>query len=101
MERLPFAGAGSEEMTMQPLNLQYLFLVPVGLGLAFMLWVLWNLTRELAYRDDSTEKQPTISIRVGERYALAAQEKRNPRSKFEPLSHGVSDSGAKPHQRVA
>jgi len=28
-------------------DLDYLFLIPLGLGLAFMLWVLWNLTRQL------------------------------------------------------
>ena len=35
---------------MQTPSLQYLFLLPIGLGVAFMSWVLWNLTKQLAYR---------------------------------------------------
>jgi hypothetical protein len=88
-------------MTMQPLNLQYLFLVPVGLGLAFMLWVLWNFTVQLSRRNDPTEKRSVILIRVGERYALVGRGKRNPRLKFESLSHGISGSGASPSHPVS
>jgi hypothetical protein len=66
--------------------LHYLFLIPVGLALAFMVWVLWSLTEQLAHRNESTDKQPMISIRVGDRYALGTQPQRTPRS----------DSGARP-----
>jgi hypothetical protein len=86
---------------MQTPSLQYLFLLPIGLGLAFMFWVLWNLSRQLAYRDDSTEKQLIISIRVGERYSLGRQMQRSPRSEFEVPSPRVSDSGAKPSRSLS
>jgi hypothetical protein len=67
-------------------GLHYLFLIPVGLALAFMLWVLWSLTEQLVHRNESTDKQPMISIRVGDRYSLGAQPQRTLRS----------DSGARP-----
>gem|GEM_PF-4533846 len=60
-------------------SLHYLFLIPVGLALAFMFWVLWSLTQQLAYRNESTDKQPLISIRVGDRYSLGTQMGRTPR----------------------
>jgi hypothetical protein len=63
-------------------GLHYLFLIPVGLALAFMLWVLWSLTEQLAHRNESTDKQPMISIRVGGRYSLGAQPQRVPKSDF-------------------
>jgi hypothetical protein len=28
-------------------DLAYLFLIPLALGLVFMVWVLWNLTKQL------------------------------------------------------
>ena len=96
MNRTPFVEIGLEEMTMQPSILQYLFLAPVGLGLAFMLWVLWNLTKQLSQRNGSTEKQPMISIRVGERYSGDRQLQRNTRLGFEPQSRGISESRARP-----
>jgi len=36
-------GIDAEERTM---HLTTLFLIPVGLALAFLLWVLWNLTEQ-------------------------------------------------------
>jgi hypothetical protein len=67
-------------------GLHYLFLIPVGLALAFMFWVLWSLTEQLAHRNESTDKQPVISIRVGDRYSLGTVSQRAPRS----------DSGVRP-----
>ncbi len=86
---------------MQTPSLQYLFLLPIGLGVAFMSWVLWNLTKQLAYRNDSTEKQPIVSIRVGERYSPGRHAQRNPRSESEPRSPWASDSGARPSRSVS
>ena len=65
-------------------GLHYLFLIPVGLALAFMLWVLWSLTQQLAHRDESTDKQPMISIRVGDRYSLGTQPARTRGSDHAP-----------------
>jgi hypothetical protein len=50
--------------------LTVLFLIPLGLALAFLLWVLWNLTEQLSSRRDSAAKQPMISIRVRDPYAM-------------------------------
>lgn len=70
----------AEEETMQLTALQLLFLVPLGLALAFMLWVLWSLTEQLSHRNKSIDKQPMISIRVGDRYALGTLPQRTPGS---------------------
>ena len=84
-----------KETTMHLTSLQYLFLVPVGLGLAFMFWALWNFTDQLAHRNDSTDKQPKISIRVEEQYALGRQPPGTPRSEVAPQLARVSDSGVR------
>ena len=52
---------------------QCLFLIPVALSLAFMLWVLWSVTLQLDLRNESAGKQKLISIRVGDGYALNIQ----------------------------
>jgi len=55
-------------------TLHYLFLIPVGLALAFMAWVLWSVTGQLAKGGTPPEKQqPMISIRVRDRYSLETQ----------------------------
>ena len=46
------------------LSPEYLILLPILLGIAFMLWVLWNLTMELKPRRHSAADQRTITIRV-------------------------------------
>ncbi len=51
-------------------TLHYLFLIPVGLALAFLLWFLWSVTKQLSHHGDSTAKQPTISIRASDRYTI-------------------------------
>ena len=81
----------SEETTMHLTGLHYLFLIPVGFALAFMLWVLWSLTKQFAHSSESTGKQPMISIRIGERHSLGAQPQWTPRS----------DSGARPGYRAS
>ncbi len=77
-------------------SLHYLFLIPVGLALAFMLWVLWSLTKQLTHRNESPQKQPMISIRVADRYSLGMQPQRSPRSDVTRLAPRVSDSAARP-----
>lgn len=91
----PGRGA-SKETTMHLTSLHYLFLIPVGLALAFMLWVLWSLTRQLAHGNESTQKQPMISIRVGDRYSLGILPQRTPRPDVTPRASRVSDSAARP-----
>jgi hypothetical protein len=59
----------AEETTMLT-TLHYLFLSPVGLALAFLLWFLWSVTKQLSGRRDSSEKQPMISIQVTDRYTM-------------------------------
>lgn len=54
---------------MQLHDLQYLFLIPCATALAFMFWVLWNMTWELGAQKESALKQPLISISVNDRYA--------------------------------
>lgn len=50
-------------------SLHYLFVVPIGLAVAFMLWVLWSVTRQLAQAGAQPEKQqPMISVRVRDRF---------------------------------
>jgi hypothetical protein len=60
----------AEETTMHLTTLHYLFLSPVGLALAFLLWFLWSVTKQLSGRRDSSEKQPMISIQVTDRYTM-------------------------------
>jgi hypothetical protein len=55
---------------MYPTTLHYLFLIPVGLALAFLLWFLWSVTRQLSSHRDSSEKQPVIPIQVSDRYTM-------------------------------
>ena len=55
---------------MHPTTLHYLFLIPVGLALAFLLWFLWSVTRQLSGHRDSSEKQPMIPIQVSDRYTM-------------------------------
>lgn len=60
-----------EEKAMHLTSLHYLFLIPVGLALAFMGWFLWSVSRQLANGRTMTEKQqPMISIRVRDRYSM-------------------------------
>ena len=88
--------AASEETTMHLTSLHLLFLIPVGLALAFMLWVLWNLTQQLAHRDESTDKQPMISIRVGDRYPSGTQPTRTRGSDHVSRMARESHTGARP-----
>jgi hypothetical protein len=48
------------------------FPIPVGLALAFMLWVLWNVTKQLSGGKGTDEKQPTIAVGVRDRYSASA-----------------------------
>jgi hypothetical protein len=60
-----------EEKAMHLTSLHYLFLIPVGLALAFLLWVLWSVSRQLGKGGTTPEKlQPMISIRVRDPYSL-------------------------------
>lgn len=95
MNRSPVLDAVSKETTMELSNLQFLFLIPVGLSLAFMLWVLWSLTKELAHQNSSIDKQPMISIRVGDRYSLGEQLQRIQRPGTTLPLIRVSDYGAR------
>lgn len=50
-------------------SLHYLFLIPVGLAIAFMLWVLWSVSRQLTRGRATPENQPRlISIRIRDRF---------------------------------
>jgi hypothetical protein len=51
-------------------TLHDLFLIPVGLAVAFLLWFLWSVTKELSNRRESTAQQPMISIQVNGQYAM-------------------------------
>ena len=88
--------AASKEMTMHLTGLHLLFLIPVALALAFMLWVLWSLTQQLAHRDESTDKEPMISIRVGDRYPRGTQPTRTRGSDHAPRMARESHTGARP-----
>jgi hypothetical protein len=68
-------------------SLHYLFLIPVGLAVAFLLWVLWGLTKQLGNNRESAETKPMISIRVGNRYSQGAPELRT-RRELIPRSRG-------------
>ena len=57
----------AEDATM-PLTV--LFLIPLGLALAFLMWVLWSVTQELSSHPESTQKQRMISIDVPDPYAM-------------------------------
>jgi hypothetical protein len=95
---LPVAGRGLGEAAMQLTIPHYLFLIPVGLALAFMFWVLRSLTRQLSNNNEPSQKQPMISIRVGDRYSPggSATRMRNPEKtsrtvgQFSPGSKRVS-----------
>jgi hypothetical protein len=69
-----FAGSpqeiDAEETTMHLTTPHYLFLIPVGLALAFLPWFLWSMTKQLSSHRDSSEKQPIISIQVSDRYTM-------------------------------
>ena len=84
---LPFSGRGLGEAAMHLTIPHYLFLIPVGLALAFMLWVLWSLTRQLSNNSEPSQKQPMISIRVGDRYSEVAltPRTRNPETASRPV----------------
>ena len=56
---------------MQFSSLYFLFLIPVGFALAFMLWVFWRVTKELQEQTPAGN-QPMISIRVRDRYSVYA-----------------------------
>jgi hypothetical protein len=78
--------------------LHYLSLIPIGLALAFMFWILWNLTRQFSNDKARSQKQPMISIRVGDQYSpgASATRMRNPETtsrtvgQFSPGSKRVS-----------
>ena len=69
--RMSLLAAKPARRAMHLTSLHYLFLIPLGLALAFLLWVLWSVTRQLAKGGSAPEKQPTtISVRVRDRYTL-------------------------------
>jgi len=70
----------SEESTMHLTILNVSFLISVGLALAFMLWVLWSLTEQLANRTESNSDRPMISIGIGDRYLRTRQSSQMPRT---------------------
>lgn len=76
--------------------LHYLSLIPIGLALAFMFWVLWKLTRQLSNDKVRSQKQPMISIRVADRYSPGASaiRMRNPETTRRPV--GDFSPGSKP-----
>jgi hypothetical protein len=43
-------------------DLNYLFLLPVAAALAFMIWVLWNVTMQLRPEKRSARNEPVISV---------------------------------------
>ena len=49
---------------MIPSYLAYIVLMPFVLGVAFMIWVLWNLTLELRPRKSITNGQRVIPIQT-------------------------------------
>lgn len=53
-------------------SLHFLFLIPAGLALAFLFWVLWSVTGQLRKEDTQPGSQPMVSIRVRDRYSLSA-----------------------------
>jgi len=80
-------------------SLHYLLLIPVGLGLAFMLWVLWSVSGQLTKRRVPPEKrQPVISVGVRDRYSLdrPAPPLRSVQV-APPVVQGTEPSGARGH----
>jgi hypothetical protein len=84
----------SEETAMHVAILYFLLLVSIGLGLAFMLWVLWNLTKQLAHQNEPIDKQPMISIRVGKPYSPSRLQQRTSISDITTRMARVSDYAA-------
>ena len=68
------------------LTLHYLFLIPVGLALAFMLWVLWSLTTQLLGRKPANNRQPMISVGVRDRYSIGVPSPRRQRPEATPAA---------------
>jgi hypothetical protein len=66
--------------------LHYLFLIPVGLALAFLLWVLWNLTTQLSGRKPADNGQPMISVGVRDRYSIGVPSPRRQRPEATPAA---------------
>ncbi len=91
--RPPIENAALEEATMHLTISQCLFLIPVALSLAFMLWVLWSVTRQLDLRNQSAGKQKLISIRVGDGYALDIQPHHVSRHQIAARSARISGPG--------
>lgn len=50
-------------------DLNYLFLLPVIAALAFMIWVLWNVTKQLRPEKRSAKNEPVISVDMTDRYS--------------------------------
>jgi hypothetical protein len=64
------AEINAEETAMHFTTLHDLFLIPVGLAVAFLLWFLWSVTKQLSHHGDSIAKQPVISIQASDRYTI-------------------------------
>ena len=80
-----------------------LFLIPVGFSLAFLLWVLWNLTKQLSSHD-STQTQPMISIQVSDRYTMRGLPERAETVPWPTRNHnsetGYRSGSARPYMRM-
>src|SRR5579863_1242098 len=48
----------------------YIFLVLVGISLTFLLWVLWSVTKQISDNHQQAPREPMISIRVRDPYAM-------------------------------
>ena len=66
-----------------------------------MFWVLWSLTQQVVHWNESTDKQPMISIRVGDRYSLGKQLQRTPRLETVSRLTKVSDSETRSGSRAS
>lgn len=61
----------------QASDVDYLFLIPLGLSITFMVWVLWNLTRQLKRKTPScptalSRPEPNSVARGGRNSGTAA-----------------------------
>ena len=77
--------------------LHYLFLIPVGLALAFLLWVLWNLTTQLSGRKPADNGQPMISVGVRDRYSIGVPSPRRQRPEATPAARGSAPEPRQMH----
>jgi len=74
-------------------SLYFLFLIPVGFSLAFMLWVLWSVTGELHKEQTPAGNQPMIFIRVRDRYFVRAPAPRMRSAEMMPNAFRVQIPG--------